>query len=236
MIRGAVRPAATRLVALGMLAGGVAVLAVPQSPASPTAEWVARQAQDRDTGRDSRMSMRMKLFDRHGRVRACAHDRGAPRPGAGIGIRRRSPADRFTHQTTSAARAFVWEHPKADDERFLYLRRRRRAPIAGAETRELRRQRLHTNIGVVSSTKYATHAGLENGATPPDVASRRPPSPPGASSHTESVVRRVPARRLVDSQGACRRCRGHLQPPQQKQSTPSAAPSRFKGLTVMHPR
>ena len=38
-----------------------------QSP--PTADWVARQAQDRDTGRDSRTAMRMKLFDRHNRVR-----------------------------------------------------------------------------------------------------------------------------------------------------------------------
>src|SRR5437762_13277316 len=40
-------------------------------PARPsrTAEQTARPVQDRDTGRDSRAEMRMKLFDRHGRVR-----------------------------------------------------------------------------------------------------------------------------------------------------------------------
>jgi hypothetical protein len=139
MIRGAVRPAATRLVALGMLAGGVAVLAAPQSPASPTAEWVARQAQDRDTGRDSRMSMRMKLFDRHGRVRERALTivalRGRPPASAPDGDRL---LIRFTYPNDIRGTSFlVWEHPKADDERFLYLpslgRVRR---IAGAETQE----------------------------------------------------------------------------------------------------
>ena len=34
-----------------------------------TAESVARQIQDRDLGRDSRSAMRMKLYDRHSRVR-----------------------------------------------------------------------------------------------------------------------------------------------------------------------
>ena len=31
--------------------------------------WLARQVEDRDTGRDSRMAMRMRLFDRQQRVR-----------------------------------------------------------------------------------------------------------------------------------------------------------------------
>ena len=34
-----------------------------------TAEDIARRVQDRDTGRDSRVTLRMKLYDRHGRAR-----------------------------------------------------------------------------------------------------------------------------------------------------------------------
>ena len=40
-----------------------------QSQPGLTAEAIARRVQDRDTGRDSRSTMRMKLFDRHGRAR-----------------------------------------------------------------------------------------------------------------------------------------------------------------------
>jgi hypothetical protein len=126
---------------------------VPQSPGrgpstssgqSPlTADWVARQAQDRSTGRDSRMAMRMKLFDRHNRVRERALTivslRGREAPGAPS-----SAPDgdrllvRFAYPNDIRGTSFlVWEHPKADDERFLYLpslgRVRR---IAGAETQE----------------------------------------------------------------------------------------------------
>ena len=108
-----------------------------------TAESVARQIQDRDTGRDSRSTMRMKLFDRHGRVRerALTSSRCAGRgqPGA--------PATapdgdrlliRFTYPNDIRGTGFlVWEHPTSDDERFLYLpslgRVRR---IAGTETQE----------------------------------------------------------------------------------------------------
>ena len=35
----------------------------------PTPDWVARQIENRDTGRDSRAEMRMRLYDRHGRMR-----------------------------------------------------------------------------------------------------------------------------------------------------------------------
>ena len=108
-----------------------------------TADAVARQIQDRDTGRDSAATMRMKLFDRHGRVRERALTlqslRGREAPGA--------PATapdgdrlliRFTYPNDIRGTGFlVWEHPKVDDERFLYLpslgRVRR---IAGAETQE----------------------------------------------------------------------------------------------------
>ena len=34
-----------------------------------SAEWVARQVRDRNQGRDSRSELRMRLFDRQGRVR-----------------------------------------------------------------------------------------------------------------------------------------------------------------------
>ena len=53
---------------------------------NPTAESIARQVQDRDTGRDSRGAMRMKLFDRRGRSRERAMTlttvRGRGNPGA----------------------------------------------------------------------------------------------------------------------------------------------------------
>ena len=85
----------------------------------------------------------MKLFDRHGRVRERALTlqslRGREAPGA--------PATapdgdrlliRFNYPNDIRGTGFlVWEHPKVDDERFLYLpslgRVRR---IAGAETQE----------------------------------------------------------------------------------------------------
>jgi hypothetical protein len=108
-----------------------------------SADEVARRVQDRDTGRDSRSSMRMTLFDRQGRARERALTlvsmRGRGSPGG--------PADapdgdrlliRFTYPNDIKGTSFlVWEHPDADDERFLYLpslgRVRR---IAGSETQE----------------------------------------------------------------------------------------------------
>src|SRR3954469_3892488 len=118
---------------------------IPAQPAQPslTAEQIARRVQDRDTGRDSRAEMRMKLFDRHGRVRERAMTivtlRGRDNPGAA-----RSAPDgdrlliRFTYPNDIRGTSFlVWEHPDAEDERFLYLpslgRVRR---IAGSEAQE----------------------------------------------------------------------------------------------------
>jgi hypothetical protein len=108
-----------------------------------TGEEIARRIQDRDTGRDSRSSLRMKLFDRHGRVRERALTmiamRGRGTPGAGPGA---PDGDRllirFTYPIDIRGTSFlVWEHPDTDDERFLYLpslgRVRR---IAGTETQE----------------------------------------------------------------------------------------------------
>ena len=108
-----------------------------------TADAVARRIQDRDTGRDSRFTMRMKLADRHGRIRervldvATLRGREAPGavPGAPDGDRR---LIRFNYPNDIRGTSFlVWEHPSAEDERFLFLpslgRVRR---IAGSETQD----------------------------------------------------------------------------------------------------
>ena len=120
-----------------------AALAILPSAQRLTADDVARRVQDRDTGRDSRATLRMKLYDRHGRVRERSLTllslRGRGTPGA-------SPAApdgdrlliRFSYPNDIRGTGFlVWEHPDKDDERFLYLpslgRVRR---IAGTETQE----------------------------------------------------------------------------------------------------
>jgi hypothetical protein len=102
---------------------------------TPTPESIARQVQDRDTGRDSRAEMRMRLFDRQGRVRERVMTlltlRGTGRDGDRTLVR-------FSYPNDIRNTGFlVWEHPGADDERFLYLpalgRVRR---IAGEEKQE----------------------------------------------------------------------------------------------------
>jgi hypothetical protein len=98
-----------------------------------TAEQVARRVRDRDTGRDSRAELRMKLFDRRGRARERALT---------LLTLRRPEGDRslirFTYPNDIRGTGFlVWEHPQQDDERFLYLpslgRVRR---IAGSEAQD----------------------------------------------------------------------------------------------------
>lgn len=84
-----------------------------------TADAVARQVQDRETGRDSRAEMRMRLYDRQGRVRERVMTlltlRGAGRAGDKTLVR-------FSYPNDIRGTSFlVWEHPEADDERFLYL-------------------------------------------------------------------------------------------------------------------
>lgn len=101
-------------------------------------EWVARRAQDRDTGKDGRSTMRMRLFDRQGRVR----ERGLSILSLKGGPGRPVPGDRsltrFTYPNDIDGTGFlVWEDPDGDDQRFLYLpslgRVRR---IAGNETQD----------------------------------------------------------------------------------------------------
>jgi len=109
--------------------------ALPSGAVRPaiTAEQIARAVQDRDTGRDSTAGLRMKLFDRRGRVR----DRAMT-----VLTLRRTAGDRtlirFSYPNDIRGTAFlVWEHPREDDERFLFLpslgRVRR---IAGSEAQE----------------------------------------------------------------------------------------------------
>jgi hypothetical protein len=102
---------------------------------SLTPDAVARAVQDRDTGKDSRAEMRMRLFDRQGRVRervlTLSTLRGAGAAGDKTLVRFLYPND------IKNTGLLVWEHPEADDERFLYLpalgRVRR---IAGEEKQE----------------------------------------------------------------------------------------------------
>lgn len=113
----------------------------PQLPL--TADQVARRVQDRETGRDSRADLRMKLFDRRDRVRERALTlltlRGREAPGA---PKTAPDGDRllirFTYPNDIRDTSFlVWKHPRGEDERFLYLpslgRVRR---IAGSEAQE----------------------------------------------------------------------------------------------------
>ena len=105
----------------------------PPRASALTAEQIARNVQDRDTGRDSRAELRMKLFDRRGRARERALT---------LLTLRRAEGDRslirFTYPNDIRGTGFlVWEHPSRDDERFLFLpslgRVRR---IAGTESQE----------------------------------------------------------------------------------------------------
>ena len=120
----------------------LALLAAAPLP-SLTADQIARQVQDRDTGRDSRADLRMKLFDRRDRLRERALTlvtlRGREAPGA---PKTAPDGDRllirFTYPNDIRGTSFlVWKHPRGEDERFLYLpslgRVRR---IAGSEAQE----------------------------------------------------------------------------------------------------
>ena len=99
---------------------------------------LARQVKDRETGKDARIALRMRLYDRQQRVRERALTMNLLKGGPG----RPTPGDRtllrFTYPNDIKGTALlVWEQPAADDERFLYLpalgRVRR---IAGSEAQE----------------------------------------------------------------------------------------------------
>ncbi len=115
---------------------GVAVPAAQRpAPGEESADWIAMQADERDTGRDSRLDMTMTLFDRQSRTRARGLTvttlRASGARGDRVLVRFDAPND------IKGTGLLVWEHPSAEDERFLYLpslgRVRR---IAGAEKQE----------------------------------------------------------------------------------------------------
>jgi hypothetical protein len=134
--RSSAAPVAVLILALG---GPFSLLSSGQqssrSPQPLTPEGVARAMEDRDTGRDSRGEMRMRLVDRQGRARERVLAITALR---GEGGRGDKTLVRFTYPNDIRGTSFlVWEHADAADERFLYLpalgRVRR---IAGQEKQE----------------------------------------------------------------------------------------------------
>src|SRR5438105_12802241 len=126
--------------------------------------------------------MRMTLFDRHGRVRERALTivtlRGRGNPGA---AKTAPDGDRllirFTYPADIRGTSFlVWEHPKTDDERFLFLpslgRVRR---IAGSEAQEsfVGSDFSYEDIGGREFDDYTYAFADENAAwTAPDGSSR----------------------------------------------------------------
>jgi outer membrane lipoprotein-sorting protein len=108
------------------------------STTDPRGEWLARQVEDRDTGKDARMSIRMRLYDRQERVRERVLTLFALRGGPGRPVPGDRTLIRFAYPNDIKGTAFlVWESPSTEDERFLYLpslgRVRR---IAGNEAQE----------------------------------------------------------------------------------------------------
>jgi hypothetical protein len=116
----------------------VAGQTLPAGTPAERGEWIAKQIDARETGRDGRVVMRMRLIDRQGRARERALVSTSIEGGTG----RPAPTDRtlirFTEPGDIRGTSFlVWDQPSGDDERFLYLpslgRVRR---IAGSEAQE----------------------------------------------------------------------------------------------------
>jgi hypothetical protein len=108
----------------------------PQGTAeSRTADWIAKQVDQRDSGRDSRLTMQMRLFDRQGRARERTLSVTGLRGQGGAGDR---VLVRFTYPNDIAGTGFlVWERPGGEDDRFLYLPALSRVRrISGSERQE----------------------------------------------------------------------------------------------------
>jgi hypothetical protein len=112
--------------------GGVQGAPPPGSPEA-RGEWVARAADQRETGRDARLTFKMRLFDRQQRVRERSLTVVSKKAASGD-----KSLTRFTYPADIAGTGFlVWEHPGADSERFLYLPALARVRrIAGSEAQE----------------------------------------------------------------------------------------------------
>jgi hypothetical protein len=157
-------------------------------PAALTADQIARRVQDRETGRDSRAELRMKLFDRRDRSRERALTlltlRGRQAPGAP-----KSAPDgdrlliRFTYPNDIRGTSFlVWKQaagaasPAREDERFLYLPSLARVRrIAGSEAQEsfVGSDFSYEDIGGRELEEFTYALVDENAAwTAPDGASR----------------------------------------------------------------
>jgi hypothetical protein len=84
--------------------------------------WLARQIDDRDTGRDARTAVRMRLYDRQNRVRERALVMLSLAGGPGRPVAANRTLLRFTRPADIAGTGLlVWERPSGDAERFLYL-------------------------------------------------------------------------------------------------------------------
>jgi hypothetical protein len=121
---------------LALLAAlSVPVFAQTPAPGAETADWVARQMHEQNRGRDGRLRMTMRLFDRHRRSRERSLVMSSLTGVGGAGdrelVRFLNPGD------IKGTGLLVWEHPDGEDERFLFLpalgRVRR---IAGSEKQE----------------------------------------------------------------------------------------------------
>jgi hypothetical protein len=171
-------------ISLVMSPGLVRLTAGAAAAQKLTADEVARRVQDRDTGRDSRSTLRMKLVDRHGRARERAMTLLSMRGRGNPGVPATAPDGdrlliRFSFPNDIKGTSFlVWEHPDSEDERFLFLpslgRVRR---IAGAETQEsfVGSDFTYEDIGGREFDDY-TYAILDENATwtPPGGGPPRP--------------------------------------------------------------
>lgn len=82
-----------------------------------TGEWVARQIEERDTGRDGRFEMEMKLYDRRGRETLRRLSLLSHRDG-----QRDKVLLRFSYPDDIRDTAFLAiENASGEDDRFLYL-------------------------------------------------------------------------------------------------------------------
>ena len=106
---------------------------MPSGSPQAQGDWVARQAEQRDTGRDGRLTFKMRLFDRQNRVRERALTVLSKKSSAGD-----KSLTRFTYPADIAGTGFlVWEHNDQADERFLFLPSLARVRrIAGSEAQE----------------------------------------------------------------------------------------------------
>jgi hypothetical protein len=111
---------------------------MPAGSAAERGQWLAVRVDERDTGRDARMTLSMRLFDRRNRVRERALVMTSIRGGVGRPVPTDRSLIRFLAPADIRGTGFlVWDQPDGDDERFFYLpslgRVRR---IAGAEAQE----------------------------------------------------------------------------------------------------